>query len=348
MKYNKSKIAIALIGLILLVIVILFITFSQMSSPERIEDEGFTHADRFSEYIPIDGIDVSYAQGNIDWKKVKKSGVDFVFIRAGFRSIEDGKLHTDETFAANMEGADKAGLMVGAYFYSQAVNAKEAAKEAEYVLKLIEPYRLTLPVVMDYEFYPDGRLEKAYYKKEFSQEHMNKVAKSFCDTVEKEGYESMVYANYDFLVHYLDGESLGERTGIWLAHYNSSTSYPYHYRFWQCTDSSRVPGIETNVDKDFWYLKPDGLIRSSSRNLSSRSSLSGCVATLNDHSSKYIGLNVEPGVTVTKDGKALKEGKDYTLSYVRNTAPGTGYAVVTGIGDYRDTVTVSFKIKKFF
>ena len=56
---------------------------------ERISSEGYFHDGRFADCLVVDGIDVSFAQGeDIDWDKVKQSGVDFMFIRAGFRGAE--------------------------------------------------------------------------------------------------------------------------------------------------------------------------------------------------------------------------------------------------------------------
>lgn len=315
---------------------------------ERISSEGYFHDERFADCLVVDGIDVSFAQGeDIDWDKVKQSGVDFVFIRAGFRGAESGKLNEDSEFIRNIEGAQDAGLMVGVYFYSQAVTAREAREEAQFVLALVEPYDITLPLVMDYEVYPGGRLEKAYETGLLTPTFMNNVAMEFCRTVEAKGYQSAVYANYYFLTTYLDGASLGGSTDVWLAHYTDATDYPEAYRFWQCSGAETVPGIPGEVDKDFWYLdltpEADGTA-SVAADLSGRTSVGTCAVTLKKTKITYYGKPVRPGVTVTLDGKRLSEGRDYLVSYVKNTEPGTGYVVVTGIGNYTGRQVQSFEI----
>ena len=81
------------------------------------------------------GIDVSHYQGEIDWEKVKASGIEFVFIRLGYRGYgEEGVLKEDTNFEKNIQGARSAGLDVGVYFFAQAVNEKEAIEEAQFVL----------------------------------------------------------------------------------------------------------------------------------------------------------------------------------------------------------------------
>lgn len=346
-KIRRNKLKSLIIFLGLAIIVILMISH-HLSAVERISSSGYTHAEQFSDCVVVDGIDVSYAQGsNIDWDSVKRSGVDFVFIRAGYRASGNGSLHKDSEFEKNIEGANKAGLMVGAYFFSQATTSKEAKAEANYLVKLVSPYGIDMPLVMDYETFGSGRLANVLNKGTLTQSMVTDISLSFCNTVEKKGYESMVYGNYDFLMHKQDPYTLGKNTNVWIAHYASSTPYKYDYSYWQCSAESTVPGISGNVDKDFWYLGAKTVNKTLTSNASKRTSLQNCTVDLKDHSSRYVGFKIEPGVTV-HDGKAkLIESVDYRVSYVRNTSPGTGYAVVTGIGDYKDTITLSFKIKNF-
>ena len=346
-KIRANKLRSLIIFLGIFIVAVLMISH-HLSSAERISSNGYVHASRFSNSVVVDGIDVSYAQGdNIDWDSIKKAGVDFVFIRAGYRATSSGTLHKDDNFEENIKGAEKAGLMVGAYFYSQATTSKEARDEAAYLVRLVSPYDIDLPLVMDYETYGSGRLATVLSKGNLTQNMVTQISLAFCHTVEQKGYESMVYGNYDFLMHRQNPKTLGENTSVWLAHYTYSTPYYYNYTFWQCSASAKVSGISGSVDKDFWYFYPEKVYRTSAANASERTSLQDCTVNLKDHSSRYIGFSVEPGVTVY-DGKAkLTEGVDYRVSYIRNTSPGTGYAIVTGIGDYKDSLSMSFKIKKF-
>ena len=99
----------------------------------------------------LTGIDVSEHQYDIDWEKVAADGIDFAMIRVGYRGSTAGQIYTDEYFEKNIAGATAAGLKVGVYFYSQAINAEEAAEEAAFVLNAIRPYKVTFPVVFDWE-----------------------------------------------------------------------------------------------------------------------------------------------------------------------------------------------------
>jgi hypothetical protein len=90
------------------------------------------------------GVDVSVHQGEIDWQKVKASGIDFAITRVGYRGYTAGGIYPDDCFAQNIRGALNAGLDVGVYFFSSAITPAEAAEEAEFVLSQIQP--MTLPV----------------------------------------------------------------------------------------------------------------------------------------------------------------------------------------------------------
>ena len=102
------------------------------------------------------GIDVSYYQEKIDWHKVKADGVEFAMIRLGYRGWSDGALYMDERFLENIQGAQVAGIDVGVYFFTQAVNETEAVEEAKYVLSALEGYELQMPIACDVEDIDDG------------------------------------------------------------------------------------------------------------------------------------------------------------------------------------------------
>ena len=75
--------------------------------------DGYTHNAKFNGRTVRNGIDVSYYQGSIDWNAVKNSGIDFVFVRVGYRGYSNGALKEDPNAAANINGALTAGLKVG-------------------------------------------------------------------------------------------------------------------------------------------------------------------------------------------------------------------------------------------
>lgn len=333
------------IGLTGVLILVMFLIPRYGNSLESYE--GYTHNARFEEDVIVNGIDVSYAQGNadIDWSAVKKSGVDFTFIRAGYRAAQTGEIHKDDLLEEHAKGAREAGLMTGYYFFSQALTIEEAEEEAEKLLEYTEGYNPSLPYVIDLETFGNGRQTQAILSRELSAMDLYLIADAFCSVIEEAGYDTMVYGNYDFLVNYGDGEFLGKRTHIWLAHYHHETSYPHGYSYWQASESGQIVGIDGPVDLDFWYLDPSQPIYTTDPTSEDRTSLTMCSVSLEDHAPKLRFGIAEPGIVVRDGLKRLEEGKDYVCGYVHNTANGTGYAVVTGIGDYKDTVTTSFMIR---
>ena len=196
----------------------------------------------YSENINISkGIDVSKYQKDIDWEKVKEDGVEFAFIRVGFRGYgSTGSLNDDIKYKDNIEGALKAGIPVGVYMFSQAISVYEAVEEADYILERIEDYNITLPVIMDYEFAGDyGRLENAHLSKDEATE----VCNAFCERVSEEGYEAMLYADYGMLRDHLYPSRIEDKYKIWIARWNDDTEYEGEYASWQFSDIGRVEGI---------------------------------------------------------------------------------------------------------
>lgn len=192
------------------------------------------------------GIDISSHNGNIDWKKVKASGVDYVILRVGFRGYgEAGTLKLDANFEKNIKGATAAGLDVGVYFYSQAITVQEALEEASVTVKYIKNYKIKYPVYFDTEF-SGGRADK------LSKSQRTELAVAFCEAVKKEGYTPGVYASKSFFYDNLVFSKL-QGYEIWLAHYTSQTDFKYNYRMWQYTSKGTVGGISGNVDVNISY-----------------------------------------------------------------------------------------------
>ena len=142
----------------------------------------YTHNDFNTEdcdVVPC--IDVSYHQGTIDWTKVKNAGIDYVILRAGYRASASGTLNKDKMFETYIKDAQKAGLKVGAYIYSQAISVEEAEAEANFILNRIKNYTIDLPVVFDYEYY--GAQEGRLYNAHLSKSEKTKCAEAFCKKV---------------------------------------------------------------------------------------------------------------------------------------------------------------------
>lgn len=215
-----------------------------------IEKDGFKYyTDADGNVTSKIGIDVSKYQGEVDWEKVKKSGIEFVIIRLGFRGYgEKGQLVEDEMFRANMEGALEAGLEVGVYFFSQALDEKETLEEAQFVLDAIEAYEITGPVVFDTEEIKDAEARTDDLKKEqFTQNCI-----TFCDAVCDAGYDTMIYANMKWMAFTLDITKLTAYEK-WYADYEAHPQCPYEFSMWQYTEKGKVPGIEGNVDLNVWF-----------------------------------------------------------------------------------------------
>lgn len=189
------------------------------------------------------GIDVSKFQGTIDWDKVAADGVEFAFVRVGFRGYGTGKLVEDETFDQNMKGALSAGIKVGVYFYTQAVTEEELLEEANFVLEKIAPYKIECPVVFDVEKVSgdDGRMNG------LSVEERTNLTLLFCQTIDNAGYKPMIYHNMEMGALMLDIASL-EKYDKWFAYYNQDMYYPYAYKIWQYSDEGVVDGIKGPVD----------------------------------------------------------------------------------------------------
>ncbi len=193
------------------------------------------------------GIDVSEWQGDINWTAVAASGIEFVFVRVAFRGSSTGALKPDACYAKNLAGAKAAGLKVGAYIFSQALDAEEGEEEAAYLANLVSGYGIDLPLVIDYEYAGYyGRL----YEAKLSRQTATDACIAFCDAVERLGYDSMVYANSSMFSSQLCREQLGR---VWLAHYTTNTSYAGAYEYWQCSCTGSINGISGDVDLDFWF-----------------------------------------------------------------------------------------------
>ena len=206
---------------------------------------------RYASYNRYHCIDVSWWQHSIDWKKAKAAGVTHAFIRCGYSALRNGKHNMDSTFASNVNGAYNAGVKVGVYYYSTAVNASEAASEAQYVSTLLKNYRskITLPVAFDYE--TGGRLTSKVMKSTGTAS-----CSAFCDTIKGAGYEPMVYANYVTLTKYIDYKTLENKYKIWLANYTTNgtaTTYPGKYWMWQYSSSGKVNGLSGRVDINYIF-----------------------------------------------------------------------------------------------
>lgn len=195
------------------------------------------------------GIDVSKWQKEIDWDKVKNEGVDFAIIRCGYRGSVTGSLVEDPYFEQNIKGARAAGIKVGVYFFTQAVNEVEAVEEASMVISLVRDYELQYPVFIDTEGAGgNGRADS------LNVEERTAVCEAFCTTVKNAGLEAGVYASRNWYNNRLTASTL-ESYAIWLAEYRSVPLYQGYYQMWQYTSKGKINGINGNVDLNVSYRK---------------------------------------------------------------------------------------------
>lgn len=198
------------------------------------------------------GIDVSKFQGKINWSKVNADGVEYAFIRMGYRGYgSSGKLVMDETFEDNIKGATSNGVDVGVYFFSQAVTEEEAIEEANYILSAIEGYDVTYPIVIDIEEVTDSDARTA----KLTKEEWTRNCIAFCETVKAAGYTPMIYGNLKTFFIMLDMEQL-EMYDKWFAYYDTPVYFPYEFKIWQYTDKGSVDGISSDVDLNVGFFEP--------------------------------------------------------------------------------------------
>ena len=189
------------------------------------------------------GIDVSKWQGAIDFSKVKEAGAEFVIIRVGHQNGVGGEYVLDPYFKRNIRKALDNKLKVGIYFYSYADSKKEARKQAEWVIKQIKDYDITLPIAFDFESFT------SFNSMNLSLYQLNEVAESYFSTLEDKGYDTMLYGSKN----YLNAIWKYNTNKVWLAHYTDKTDYDKDYMMWQLCQDGVIDGINGFVDIDILY-----------------------------------------------------------------------------------------------
>ena len=274
----------------------------------------YTHNSKFKNKELVYGMDVSQHNGKINFKKAKRDGIEFVFIRVGYTGYTKSSfsLNLDKKYKTYIKDATKAGLKVGVYWYSQSTKVSEAKKEANALLKAIKGYSITMPVVFDYEFADTkkGRLDSA----KLSKTNMTANALAFLNTVSNAGYDACIYASENFLEEHLYANQISSNFKVWLANYSSKTNYKGDYEFWQHTAKGRVSGMRGNVDINFWYKGENSTYLGTQ---------------------VYTGAPIECGVYAAIDGRELVENVDYTLTYSNNINIGTAHITLNGIGEHK-------------
>lgn len=202
------------------------------------------------------GIDVSKWQNNVDYKKLKAAGVEFVIIRAGYGDVLSYPNQKDEMFEAHYRAATAAGLHVGAYWYSYATTVDRAKREAQGFLQTIKGKKFDMPIYMDLEERSQFNTGKA---------NCSAMVKAFCDTLEAANYWAGLYISRSPLQDYIT-TAVAERYSLWVAEYASKVNYSGTVDIWQYTSSARFNGYNGNLDADICYKDYPTLIKAAGKN----------------------------------------------------------------------------------
>ena len=316
--------------------------FKYASPFSNVGKKTYYHNGRFTGNLIVNGVDISDWQSKkCDFTTAKAGGVDYAIMRVTYTATSRFKSFTtklDDNFAVQFQNAKNSGVMTGVYVFSQAKNASEGKKEAEFAVKRLQalgigPEDLNLPVYMDYEF-SGGVLGRLYGLKKTDATN---AAAAFCNTIKSYGYQPGIYANTLFFGKYLDFSKIASDVDLWCAQYYSRCESGVNYSKWQYSSSARIDGLlsytgfKGNIDVNFWYLN---------------------TAVNTSAITKIYGKNIlsiadaqHPVFKIYDGGTLLTEGVDYNVGGIRNGAKGTGYAYIKGIGKYGGYALVPISIK---
>lgn len=321
-------------------------TSTPAPTPQPVQQKDFltgntyVHNAAFAKKTVYTGIDVSYHQGAIDFKKVKAAGVSFVIIRVGYRGSSTGNISVDPKFKTYAKDATDAGLKIGLYFYSEAINASEAKAEAQFCIEKAKDYKITLPIAYDFE---PSTNKGRQYKANLSKAKATTLCTTFCDTIKTAGYSPMIYASSSTFNNDLNRSTLAKSYKLWVARYPTTsrnvTGKTYKnaddpdYTYWQYASIGKVDGISGKVDCNFRYVSSDTPKTSITK------------TTISYPTKKtYTGEKISPTVTIKYNNKKLVKNTDYTVSYSNNKAVGTANITIKGKGSYSGTIKKTFQI----
>lgn len=262
---NLKKIMMLMCSLVFVFSVCVKNTTASSTMQSLYDETVIVHGSEQNGKKPVYGIDVSYHQGKIDWTKVRNAGIEFAIIRIGYSTLANGTPTLDTAYSYNIQAAKAAGVKVGVYYYSQAINTDEAKKEVDFIIKNLNGIKLDLPVVYDAECGTINGKPGHLGAANLSKAEWTKVAVAFCDGIKAHGYEPMFYGSISKVISAIDYKTIDSKYQMWIARYRRigdttpnqliTANYPYsgQYEFWQYSDHGRVDGISTYVDLDIMY-----------------------------------------------------------------------------------------------
>ncbi len=270
------------------------------------------------------GIDISKHNGDVDYTKIKESGVEFVMIRAGY-----GKGNIDDKFVRNIEGCIAAGLPVGAYWFSYALNATMAKAEADYFNKALEPYKgkVGYPVAYDFEYDSENYMEKNNVTP--SKRLNTDIVIAFLSRLEELGWFVANYTNVDYMNNHFYQSELDKYT-LWLARWGVSEP-GYDCAIWQYSSTGAVEGVSTNTDLNYCYKDYETLIQKNGFNGYVKSNNGNASTSDGNGSEEKITYYPKTSYTGVSLVDCLKEmGVDSSYSYRKKIAEANGISDYTG------------------
>lgn len=206
------------------------------------------------------GVDVSENNATIDWDAAAADGVEFAFIRVGYRGNDEGNIHPDTEFETNYQNAREAGIEIGLYFYSQAITEEEAREEARYCIDKIGGDPLEYPIAFDSETHP----EQSARTDALPRGELAKVAAAFCEEVKAHGYKPLIYGSSNDLARYKRDDLVAYP--VWYAEFGGLPEPPSGFTFWQFHNDAYVGGFEGQVDVNLDLTKAAEIIATQPKN----------------------------------------------------------------------------------
>ena len=207
------------------------------------------------------GIDVSTYQRNVDYKKLKAAGVEYVIIRASYGDVLSFPSQKDPMFESHYKAATAAGLHVGAYHFTYALTPEKAKREAQGFMSVIKGKKFDMPVYIDLESEPSS----GYLPFKTGKANCSAMVKAFCDELEKNNYWAGLYISRSPLQDYITTD-VASRFSLWVAEYASKCNYSGTVDIWQFTSTARYDGYNGALDADICYKDYPSLIRNAGKN----------------------------------------------------------------------------------
>ncbi|WP_085833491.1 glycoside hydrolase family 25 protein [Clostridium merdae] len=251
------------------------------------------------------GIDVSNANGRVDWDKLK-SNINYAILRCGYGS--DMVSQDDKQWLRNVAECNRLGIPWGVYLYSYAMSTADAESEAAHALRLLKGLKPTYPVYIDMEDADAYKAKRGGISKQVATD----ICRIFCEHISAAGYTAGVYANKDWAVNRLDMAQLSKWT-FWLAQYNSKVTYAGKYDMWQYSSDGSLPGLSTRVDLNY------------------------CLKDFTSHNTQPPAVT---GLTLDTSSKDMASGEKYTLLAKCKDKPNmdtTGRDVIAVSEPYKDS-----------